>query len=55
MSDEYLNRQEESQLKSGRVSWSKESGNTYIREEREKFDVSALFLYVAVAAIIIFK
>jgi len=55
VSDEYLNRQEESQLKSGNVSWNKESGNTYIREEKEKFDVSTLFLYVSIVAIIIFK
>ena len=54
VSDEYLNRHEESQLKSGRVSWSR-NGNTYIREEKEKFDVSTLFLYVSIVAIIIFK
>lgn len=45
----------ELQSKSGKVSWSKESGNTYIREEKEKFDVNTLFLYASILLIIVFK
>jgi len=47
--------QEELKSQSSRVSWDKGNGNTYIREEKEKFDVSTLFLYVSIVAIIIFK
>ena len=51
----YLSNKEELQSNLGRVSWNKESGNTYTREEKEKFDVSTLFLYASIVAIIILK
>jgi len=54
--NEYLSSKEESQSKSGKVvSWINEGKNIYIRREKEKLDVSTLFFYVSIIAIIVFK
>jgi len=46
---------EESHSKLDNVVWISEKGNTYIRREKEKMDVSTLFLYASILLVVIFK